>query len=328
MKRFFADDSFWNAPVPADAETDPRSGHCIELLRREPTGGLHINTRHYTIPVYEVDGTTPRRTVHQRRLLDQEGKPRTRGGTGRTFSHGAGFGPQVPFPDHAVPDPATDAHMAMVDRGSRMVWDMFAVGRREDGEWESLTGMQYALDGRGWWAPSEFPAEDGESIHFHGPGRAAGVPIVAGLIMREEVLAGEVRHKLAFATRYSAYKEFVTPPATWTDGNLVGGIPEGALLQLDPSLDLDRFGLGPGARAVARALQVYGMVNVDWAAASALYAEGLYYDGAPRWQAVLDEWDLGGIPVEALRLVRMENVIALGDGRRRTTDPADVESRP
>ncbi len=327
MKRFFADDSFWNAPVPEDAETDPRSGHCIELLQREPTGGLHINTRHYTIPVYEVDDATPRRTVHQRVLLDEHGKPRTRGGAGRTLSHGPGFGPQVPIPDHAVPDPATDAHMATVDWVSRMVWDMFAVRRRDDGEWESFTGMQYPLDGRGWWDPSEFPAEDGESIHFHGPGRAAGVPVIAGLIMRDEVTAGEIRHKLAFATRYSAHKEFVTPPATWTDGNLVGGIPEGALLQLDPGLDLERLGLGPGARAVARALQVYGMVNVDWAAASALYAEGFYYEGAPSWQGVLDEWGLGGIPVDALRLIRMENVIPLGDGRRCFTDPADVESR-
>ncbi len=326
MRRFFADESFWNAPIPGDAETDPRSERCTELLAREPTGGLHVNIRHYTVPVYEVGPETPLRTVHQRVALDAEGNVRTRGPRGRTFRHGPGFGLEVPIPDRAVSDPATDKHMACVDPARGICWDMWAARRRDDGEWESYTGMKYALDGPGRWAACDFDVEDGESIHFHGPGRAAGVPVVAGLIMRDEVAAGEVNHKLAFATRYSAFKEFV-PPATWTDGQLVGGIPEGACLQLDPELDLGRLELGPGARAVARALQLYGMVNVDWAAAVTLYAEGLYYAGAASWEGLLGEKDLAGIPVERFRLLKLEGLVEKGDGRRRATDPAEVEKR-
>jgi hypothetical protein len=52
--------------------------------------------------------------------------------------------------------------------------------------------------------------------------------------------AGEIRHKIAAASRFCAYKEFVFP-AAWTDGFTEGGIPEGTVIQLDPSLDLSKF---------------------------------------------------------------------------------------
>ena len=319
LRRFFSDDSFWNTPIAGGAEADPRSDHYIGLLQQEPTGGVHVNLGAYTIPVYEVDESTPLRTVHQRVSLDGDGRPRTWGGAGRTFSHGPDFGPQVPIPDHAVPDPAQDAHAAFVDWGRGIAWDVFAARVRDDGDWESYTGMTYSLHGDGVWDVSDFPADDGESIHFHGPGRAAGVPIIAGLIMREEVLVGEIRHKVAGAVRYGAYKEFVSP-AAWTDGPLVGGIPEGAVLQLDPDLDLDPFGLSPGAIVVCRALQQYGMVNVDYAGGTVVYGQGLYHEGAPSWEGVLAQNELKVVPVEHLRVLKMGGVIAKGDGRRRLTE--------
>jgi hypothetical protein len=36
MKRFFSEDSFWNTPLPANPEIDPRSEHCIRLLESIP----------------------------------------------------------------------------------------------------------------------------------------------------------------------------------------------------------------------------------------------------------------------------------------------------
>ena len=40
---------------------------------------------------------------------------------------------------------------------------------------------------------------------------------------------------------------------------------QGQVLQLDPALDLDAFGLTPAARCIARALQEFGAVAVDGA---------------------------------------------------------------
>ena len=62
-RRFFSDTSFWNQPLPERPEVDPRNEHYVSLLKKEPTGGFGINLHKWTIPVYEVDATTPRRVV-------------------------------------------------------------------------------------------------------------------------------------------------------------------------------------------------------------------------------------------------------------------------
>jgi hypothetical protein len=183
--------------------------------------------------------------------------------------------------------------------------------------------MKYSLDGPGVFDPSEFAVRDGESIHFHGPGRAAGVPIIAGLIMYDEVAAGEIAHKIACATHFNAYQEF-TFPATWTDGHFPGGIPEGAVIQLDPSLDLSQFDLLPGEQVVTRALQKYGMVVVDNAGGSPLYGENLNHDPQGRsWKGILREWDGGivSIPLKYYRVLKIKNTIHKGDSRLLTLDP-------
>jgi hypothetical protein len=191
---------------------------------------------------------------------DRAGRPYA---AARDLGHGPGFDDGVPIPKAALPDP-----------------------EEEDGSFESSTGMTYALDGGGVFRTSEFAVKDGERIHFHGPSRAAGVPAIAGLILYDEVMAGEIRHKLACAIRFPALQEFVFP-AAWTDGPVPDGIPEGAVIQLDPKLDLDELDLLPAERVVARALQRCGMVIVDYADGSTLYAEGLWGSTTRSWKGVL-----------------------------------------
>ena len=60
VHRFFSDDSFWNQSIPADAEVDARTERWIKLLETEPTKtNFTINSEQWTIPLYEVDRTTP-----------------------------------------------------------------------------------------------------------------------------------------------------------------------------------------------------------------------------------------------------------------------------
>jgi hypothetical protein len=313
-RRFFSPDSFWNAPIAPDAAIDSKSAFYMQTWAKEPTGGLHLNTHTFTIPVYSVDDSTPRRVVAQ--------TPTPEAGqiisvtSRREFRHGAGFGPQVPIPDHAVSDPEGDKHVAFVDWERGLAWDMWRAVKHADGSWESYTGMHYSIDGPGVFKTSDFDVENGDSIHYHGPGRAAGVPIIAGLAMYHEIVAGRIEHKLAFAARYNGYQTF-TFPATWTDGRHVGGLPEGAVVQLDPELDLDQFGLSNAAKVICRALQEYGMVNVDGANGTCLYVEGLYGDPERSWDGVLDDEDeLKRIPVQHFRVLRLEDVIPMGDGRK------------
>jgi hypothetical protein len=313
-RRFFADTSFWNQPLSVAPAIDPRNDHFIALLKQEPSGGFGINLHKWTIPVYEVDSTTPRVRVAKHTLTAEEREIWR--SDRETFGHGPGFDDGVPIPKAALPDPEEDAHFAVVDWKAMRAWDTWGFRIRPDGTFESNTGMTYALDGEGVFRTSDFAVKDGESIHFHGPSRAAGVPAIAGLILHDEVLAGEIRHKLACAIRFPALQEFVWP-AAWTDGPVKDGIPEGAVIQLDPDLDLSAFDLLPGERVVARAMQRYGMVLVDYAGGSTLYGEGLWGSPTRSWKGILRDHDTGldRIGAEHYRVLRLPPVTRRGDAR-------------
>lgn len=313
-RRFFADDSFWNQPIPADAAIDPRTARWIRLLESEPTGAnFLVNSKQWTIPVYEVDRFTP---VHHVGLLAITPEEKIRWHTDRaTFGHGPGFD-YVPIPPAASPDPKADSHLAVVDWERNLVWDMWALSRNPDGSWKSATGMVYAADGPGVFSTEQLGVRDGESVHFHGPSRAAGVPAVAGLIRYDEVAGGEIRHKIAAASRFCAYKEFVFP-AAWTDGFTEGGIPEGTVIQLDPALDLSPFKLTGEERIVCIALQRYGMVLVDIAQGQPIYAEGLWGHPGKSWDGKLDHGGGGisKIPYRHFRMLQAGPATRQGDGR-------------
>jgi len=324
IKRFFSDSSFWNTPLPEDPEIDPRSDHFISLLKAEPTGNnFGINCKQWTVPVYEVDSTTPVHDVGYVYLTESQKQhwvtERER------FGHGPGFGKDVPIPEGTMPDPEQDAHFAVVDWHSMLAWDMWGLQKLEDGSYVSKTGMKYRLDGEGAFRTEDFDIINGESVHFHGPSRAAGVPAIAGLIMYDEVKSGRIRHKLSCATRFNAKQEFVYP-AAWTDGFVEGGIPEGAVIQLDPELDLDQFNLLPGEKVVAKALQEYGMVVVDVAGGSPIMAEGLYGHPDKSWDGVLRDWDGGinDIPLDHYRVLKLPETVKKGDARWRNQDPLQV----
>ena len=318
-KRVFSDESFWNQPIPTDAEIDERSDDWIEMLKQEPTGEYFgINCNEFAIPVYEVNSKTPLFDVAYHYLSDVEKDVWVTKVKRERFGHGPQFNP-VPIPEGAVPDPENDAHFCVVDWNRMLAWDMWGLRNLDDGSWESNTGMMYRLDGDGVFDGYKLGYVDGESVHFHGPSRAAGVPTIAGLIMYDEVMSGEIRHKLSCATRYAAYKEFVYP-ASWTDGFIKGGIPEGAVIQLDPDLDLTPFDLTPEETVVARALQKYGMVIVDVAQGQPIYAEGLYAHPDKSWEGKLRDWDGGinSIPYDHYRIIKVVNAVFKGDERSRT----------
>ena len=311
--RFFNDSSFWNQPIPENPEIDPQNDRWIKLLETEPSKlNFKLNCDKWTIPVYEVDSLTPVYKVGYQYLSP---KDQFHWHTQKAhFGHGKGFD-QVPIPKTASPDPEADSHMAVIDYTQKRVWDMWALSKDSAGNWKSATGMVYDLDGSGVFSTEEIGVSDGESVHFYGPSRAAGVPAIAGLIMYDEVIQGEIRHKIAAASRFNAYKEFVFP-AAWTDGFTDGGIPEGATIQLDPALDLSKFNLTPEEKIVCKALQNYGMVLVDIAQGQAIYAEGLWGHPEKSWKGKLPE--IGGIsqiPYQNYRILKINNSIKKGDER-------------
>ncbi|MFD2384768.1 hypothetical protein ACFSWD_27255 [Paenibacillus xanthanilyticus] len=202
--------------------------------------------------------------------------------------------------------------MALIDYEQGLAWDMWAAEKRPDGSWWSCTGMKYDLYGSGVFDPSDFPIHNGESIHLYGPSRASGVPIIAGLIMHDEIRDGRIEHKLACACEKVGLLEHSFPPAIWTDGAYPNGIPEGAVIQLDPELDLEAFGLSREEKIIATALQEYGAVMTDYAGGVTLYGEGLWSNPDKSWNGMLDEDGLRKIPFDRYRFIESGATVEKG----------------
>ena len=310
---FFAPDSFWNTPLPEQITLHPDNDRLMEFSRwSTESPGVHINLTAWTIPLYQVAAETPLRPINRRLQRETYGR-RFRANSlpylhaGHPEGHDASFGPSIPIPPAAEPDGQPDAHLAIIDESRRLAWDMWAAHRTPDGDWEACTGISYSLDGSGVFDPQQFSIRNGESIHLYGPGRAVGVPIIAGLILHDEILSGRIEHKLAFAARASGLLAHYSPPTIWTDGGVPGGIPAGAMFQLDPAIALDTLNLSPGARVVARALQEYGATLVDFANGFTLYGEGLWSDPRQRsWDGALEENSLFGIDWSHFRYLAPE----------------------
>ena len=314
-KRFFSDDSFWNQAIENDPEIDPNSDRWITMLKNDPNGyAVGINAFEWTIPVYEVDSTTPTYKVGLHRLTEEEKRAWNTVRDNDFYGHGPDFGENVPIPRNAEPDPEMDAHLAIVDRSKNLVWDMWGLKKHPNGSFTSKTGMVYPLNGDGTFDPATLNLVDNESVHFHGPSRAPGVPAIAGLIMYDEVMSGKIEHKLAMACRYSALKQF-TYPAIWCDGFTEGGIPQGATLQLNPDLDLNQFELTREEKIVGKAMQEYGMVIVDFGGGNPVYAEGLWSHPGKSWEGKLRRWGKGLslIPYDHYRILKIDKIINKGD---------------
>jgi len=297
-RRFFADDSFWNQPLPKKAEIDERSAEWIKLIAQERSGNDHFwfNNTVWTVHVFEANHDTPLFNIEQVKVKEWDRKYVSH----EYYGHGPGFGKGVPIPPNAVADSKYDAHIAIIDWDRNLAWGMWGFQKRADGTFESRGGMKYRLDGSGVFKPADFPVKNNESIHYYGPNRASGVPVIAGLIMYDEIKAGEIRHKLVCGIRHGAYQEYVFP-AIWTDGIIEGGIPQGSVMQLNPELDLSKLNLLPGEIVVAKALQEYGMVVVDTAGGAAIYAEGLNKHPHKSWEGIL------GIGGKGLKAIKFEH---------------------
>lgn len=285
---FFAGaNSPWTTPVPSDAPADPGSAGYVERLAGlSPT----VSVRNYSVPVYVADASTRRYTVRR---------------TAPWAASGSAL-QSVPIPDHAVPDPADDAHMVVLDRSSRCVYEFYRPVRDNDGwsaEWANAT-----------------PA-DGDGIYPDALStRASGLSAAAGLIWPDELRSDEINHVLVFAYPFTRAGGPVGM-ATGSDGRTGDdtALPIGARLVLDASVDVDALNLPPAEQAIARALQRYGMVLADTSGGFPLYAvHPMSFSGDPYaslWGEVTYA-DLGRIPFDKMK------VLPLGEQKQRYRGPA------
>ncbi len=297
--RPFSADSPWNQRIPRDAKTDPQSAALIEDLAK---GDFVINMDDWSIPVYYVKA---------------DSVPKVNVINSRPGIYGKGFAEpnHIPvLPDFIASPPvgeSSDNHMCILDTAAMLEWDMWAARKNSRGDW--TTGLGAVTDLRS--SGVERPWFDQEHEFDAHRSRAGGFPLIAGLIMPEEIAAGRIEHALVFAYQRGR-SEFFIPPAstaqaTFMEMNNRFGIPMGGRIQLDPSIDVDTLPLTPACKVIAKALQEYGAFNGDYAGATVLYA-----DNSPsalrRWKGVLQKNDLLALFTPAFVKAHFR-VIALGN---------------
>jgi hypothetical protein len=275
----YSADSPWNTPIPESAPIHPRSDDYVERIG----GPLTSDVSQYTIPVYEVDNSTPLVPVTVFGLFSD------------VSAHGTTLDGQwertveVPIPEGAEPALGTDSQMAVVNVDTGEEWGFWQMEPDGDG-FVATNGYRYHV---GW---SAVPPDGFGS-------RGAGVPYLTGLIRPADIERGRIDHAIAFA--YPTPSPEHVYPATKSDGpgSTRDDLPEGARLQLDPSLDDDDFaamGLDETGRVIARALQEYGMILIDIAGRPKIYAES---DETAAWGGAVAEDTVSALPFSAFRVL-------------------------
>ena len=149
------------------------------------------------------------------------------------------------------------------------------------GEWHAAFGglISGISESPGYYRDRVGPA--GEVLEQSNWGSAAtGMPLVGGLITKEDVQRGSIDHAVSIGLDNSGADAILRAgqfafPAQRADGlsTRPDSIPEGARLILDPTLDLDSLRLSPLAGMLAEAAQRYGLIVEDGSLSTLIYAE-------------------------------------------------------
>lgn len=230
----FAADSPWRVPIASNPMIDPDSAAMIASV--VPTPGLVGNLVQYGIPIYTTNSETPTYAVS----CSQQ-----------NYGVCPFAGWPVPIPDDAKPNSGSDGVLVTVNESSGLIFEFWRANKQGD-QWSTSFAAVNSLWGSGWG----------------GAATGSGASRLGGVVRVAEIAAGTIPHALALQTN-NACPTF-RPPALKSDGTSTRDdcIPEGALLQLDPSLDLTKLNLSPGAFALATAMQRYGGYVMDVAATS------------------------------------------------------------
>ncbi len=300
--RPFSDESPWNQPIAANAALDPDSSALIADFATQ--GPLFINIKDCSISLYFVDADkTPRRAV-------RDSRP-------DVYGLGFEFPRSIPIPDDAVASPPvsedSDNHLSIVDKAKGLEWGMWAARKDSAGNWYTGLGAVTDLKGSGVTEPWYAAKRELDSAR----GRASGFPLIAGLILLEEIKAGRIEHALVFAYNHCRGGFFI-PPASTAQVTVpkmrnTFGIPMGGRIQLDPTWDVEKSGLSKNGKVIARALQKYGAYCSDYADANVIYAENSP-EAVRQWEGLLDKEELARIFTPEMirnhfRVVDMGNVL-------------------
>ena len=190
------------------------------------------------------------------------------------------FGPDIPI--EGGPDADGDRHALMIDRDTCTLYELFAADWN-NGKPTAGSGAVFDLT-KNDLRPAGWTSAD-----------AAGLPVFAGLVRRDEVLAGNVDHAIRI-TASSTSRAYLWPArhfaSTTNNPNLP---PMGAWFRMKSTFDISRY--SAHTQTILRAFKKHGAIVAD-------NGSNWYFTGAADegWEDhVLDE--LKSIPAGAFEAV-------------------------
>lgn len=230
----FPADNIWNTPVdtlPRDLQSDAYVASIGASAPFHPDFGANPT---YGIPYVVVPATQPLVPV--------------------TFGYADESDPgPYPIPRNAPIEGGAgsrgDRHVLVVQQGTCRLYELWSAYPQPDGSWLAGSGAVFDLAANGL-RPASWTSAD-----------AAGLPILPGLVRREEVLAGEIAHALRF-TAPRTRRSYVWPARHQAGASDDPSLPPmGQRFRLKASVDISSF--HPQNQVILRALQKYGMMLAD-----------------------------------------------------------------
>jgi len=300
--RFFSPSSFWNTPVAADAALDPASPaitaafEAVTGHERQIGTGPWINTTDYGVPLYTVPADQPTVPVQ---LTSPFSAPALQSAWA-----------EVPIPPDARPSAGTDRTLVLWQPSSDRIWEFWRLAKSDE-DWSAAWGgaIQGVSSNQGVYGPEAWPGAKSWS-----GSSASSLSIAGGLITLEDLQHGRIDHALALAVP-NVRADFYASPAQRSDGTSSSplSLPEGAHLQLDPSLDLSTLHLPRLTLMIADAAQRYGIYVRDRARVTHFFAQDPTPTGANPYAGASGYFEgrspaqlLAQFPWDRLRLLEMD----------------------
>lgn len=159
-----------------------------------------------------------------------------------------------PIPTNPPIEGGGDAHMLVVDDNNCVLYELYHAHRSSTTgfTWDAGSGAIFNLNSNAL-RPADWTSAD-----------AAGLPIFPGLARCDEAMSGSINHALRFTVSHS--RNTYVYPATHAAGTSDTSAPPMGMrfrLKSNPTINTMIAGFPPQSKAVATALQKYGMILAD-----------------------------------------------------------------
>ena len=265
----------------------------------------------------------------------------------------------VPIPAGAKAASGKDAQLIIWQPSSDTVWELWQASQNSSGSWQanwggriehvsSDPGLYRNITNTNGLCSTSSAVKFCEQANWGGP--SARVPNLPGLITLQQAESGAISHALIIALPNDLQNAW-SWPAQGTDGPGDSIIPQGARIQINPSLNLDAWfaslknpngtprPVAPIERMIAQAMQTYGAIvgntsgsvsfytqNINAAGSDPFDGSGGFFGGMQPYQFMTD------LPWEYTQVLHTDmcNAIQAGSSLNQTTcnPPRYVTANP